>query len=817
MNTITTGRKPTLGEVLDYYTREDFLTFMLQTLSRYRVVTIISKTMHWEPNWEHDEVKADSLDALRRYIVDKITTTLPGVALDQRPEYYPSFHQSVTHRSIGLRESGQRNCVFEADLPTWRDSFRDVGAAITLMEQYNVRYRHKFSGHRSLHIVIPADIVPQGYRGKSTQKLANHIISWGGAHAHPLPQITRMPYSLNEDTGLVCLPIARGELAAFRPWMANPHLVEVRGDTWYEALNKTDAANFAAFLEATKTQETAIDTTYFIPDTVSIARTVRSWASDSDWTQLTAEAALPEQILLDSLDTPEADSRWFALEAYLLRGDGLSPAAIRRLLAENEEYTRVSAMDVLLRFEDDILSTLVQMIGDLNVYSPMGAQAAYLLAQNNSLRRKVLEALAAKTDQSHDALVVSACLAGAIAGDWNSAFRILAPLESTEELSDKHRVQVQALRHMRDMGTWSRHEGAIQAQELAVLGPDIVDLVLLAAGSPNRNLRRDLVDTLTELADPRSVDLLITALGDDYSKVRRKAVSALARIGEPAVGALIEALASDQARVRKHAVLCLGYIAKNADLAARIRPFILQALDDSDSDVRRQATRAARELVTADDLERLIQVVRDVTILENSQQAVEALAAVGDAGRDALAKLALNEHVFAAAYYIAAQGDTRGGDILAELLDDEDPIKREAAMGLLAELRDPRCVPYLAEQLQTLTHWRTMDYAQKLGEIGTPEAVNGLIAALDREHKFTHRGAVRGLGITKDSRAIPHLIHCLGDEDSKTRSEAANAIVAIGEASIAPLQAKLTEDTIEARQLRNRIRHTLKRLGVEKS
>ena len=71
--------------------------------------------------------------------------------------------------------------------------------------------------------------------------------------------------------------------------------------------------------------------------------------------------------------------------------------------------------------------------------------------------------------------------------------------------------------------------------------------MLLAAGSPNRHLRRDLVATLAELADPRSVDLLVTALGDDYSKVRRKAISALIRIGEPAVDALLEALASDQA------------------------------------------------------------------------------------------------------------------------------------------------------------------------------------------------------------------------------------------------------------------------------
>ncbi|MBN2389680.1 MAG: HEAT repeat domain-containing protein [Anaerolineae bacterium] len=817
MKAITTGRNPTLGEVLDYYTREDFLTFMLQTLSRYRIVTVISKTMHWEPNWEHDEAKADSLDALRRYIVDKITTSLPDVALDQRPEYYPSFHQSVAHRSVGLRKNDQRDCVFETDLPTWRDSFRDVGAAVTLMEQYNVRYRHKFSGHRSLHIVIPADIVPQGYRGKSTQKLANHIISWGGAHAHPLPQITRMPYSLNEDTGLVCLPIARGELAAFRPWMANPHLVEICDDTWYEDLSETNAANLSAFLDATQDQEPSVNAAYFIPDTVHIARKVRRHANAREWLPFTTENTLPEQSLLESLDTADPDTRWLALEVYLLRGTDLSQTAIHKLLAEDEEYARVSAVDVLLRFEDAVLPTLVQIMENLNTYSIVGAQAAYLLTQSESLRQKILDALVAQTGASYDALLISACLAGAMASDWNGALRILAPLQGAADLTDKHRVQMQALELMRAMGTWSRHDGAIQAQKLAALGSDIVDLVLLAAGSPNRYLRRDLVDALTELADPRSVDLLVTALGDDYSRVRRKAVTALTRISEPAVDALIEALASDQVQVRKHATLCLGHISKNANLAERIKPTVMQMLNDGDERVRRQAIRALTDIIEENDLGQIVQFIREATAWENAQHATEVLAALGDTGLKVLEKLALEEHAFAAAYYIATQGDVRGGDILVELLDDEDAIKRESAMGLLAKLLDPRCVPYLAEQLQTLTHWRTMWYAHKLGEIGTPEAVDGLIAVLDREHKFTHRGAVRGLGIAKDPRAIPHLIQCLGDKDSKTRSEAADALVTIGEASIAPLQAKLAEDTIEARQLRNRIRHTLKRLGVEGS
>ena len=198
----------------------------------------------------------------------------------------------------------------------------------------------------------------------------------------------------------------------------------------------------------------------------------------------------------------------------------------------------------------------------MHTYSTAGAQSAYLLTQSESLRQKVLAAITAETGSSHDAIIAAACLAGAMVGDWPSAFRILEPLADAADLSDKHRTQIQALHQIREMGTWSRRDGAKQAQQLAALGPDITDIVLLAAGSPNRHLRRDLVTALAELSDPRSVDLLVTTLGDDYSRVRRKAISALVRIGEPAVDALLDALDNDQPQVRKHALVCLGQFSK---------------------------------------------------------------------------------------------------------------------------------------------------------------------------------------------------------------------------------------------------------------
>jgi len=822
MTTITLGRKPTLGEVLDYYTREDFLSFMLALRRRYRVAAVISRTLHWEPDWARDEVCGAPVEDLRRWIVEKIAQAMPNVGANERPAYYPSFHQSVRLRSAG-GEGDCFDCIFEADLPTWRDSFRDVGAIVSLMAQFGVRYRHKFSGHRSLHIVIPAESLPRGYRGKKVMQVALQLLHWSHAQAHTLPQITRMPFSLNEDTGLVCLPIARGALAQFRPWQANLHWVEVNDPDWTTPIPDAETADaqaaLAAFLAAIKERPAEINTTYFIPDTAAIlaghraamnARRGDPIVAEGAWAQLSADGVLPEPALLDGLSASEPDARWLAIEAYLLRGAELSPDGVHALLGEREEYTRVAAMDVLLRCEDALAPVLASMLGTGRAYSTAGAQAAYLLTQSETLRTQMLGALYADENRSRDATLIAACLLGALARDWDGAFRLLAPLEAATDLTGRQRVQLQALRQMREMGTWDRRKGALQAQELAALGPDITDLLLLAVTSASRELRRDIVAALSELADPRAVDLLVVALSDSYSRVRRKAVGALMRIGVPAVEALIAALASDQSLTRQNAARCLGYIGAELGIADRVKPAIVPLLDDGDAEVRRHAAGALAELATSGDLDHLVKVVREATSWRAGKQAVETLIAAGEAGQAALLRLALDEHAVVAAYAIATQGDARGSDILAAFLDDADSARREAAMELLAELHDPRCAPYLAEQVQMLAHWKAMEYAQRLGEIGTPEAVDALIAALASEHMLTRRGAVRGLGAAKDPRAIPALIRALNDADGKTRGEAAKALEAIGPAVSAPLRESLSDDSQAGRQRRNYIRQILK-------
>ena len=852
MTQTTVGRHPTLGEVIEYYARESFVRFLIETCRVRRVVMVISKTQHWEPNWAQNEVRIQELGIrggaieafeiaqVREYLLDQIRAALPGLDLDDRPAFYPSFHQAVWKATPGRPaptkqpRAHARDCVFESDVTTWREAFQDVYAIVDRMDRHNVRYQLKFSGHRSLHVVLPAETLPQGYRGKATTHLASRLLSWSGSRAHHLPQITRMPYSLNEDTGLVCLPIARSALSGFRPWQANLHLTEIRREDWpdsafvpqEQAAAELDRERLRALLDeiqprdarrgpagSDRERDEAVHV-YYLPDLREVQAAAQragqhalrgAGLSGLAWQLLSDAGEMPERALREALALDDADARWLSVEAYLLKGETLGSTTLKRLLEEDEEYVRPAATDVLLHFEESIFPHLVEMIGELDRHPTAGAKAAQLLTLSGSLRARVIEAVVQRTERSPDALAAAACLVGAMGGGWRAAFEIVAPLRGEPDLPARHRTRLAALDLMSELGGWSKKEEAKKSRALAELGPEITDLLLIGAGSANRRFRRSVVGALAALADPRAVDLLVHALGDEFSQVRRKAIPGLIEIGEPAVDALIEAAASDQVPVRRYALLCLGYIG-----APRARPSLLEGLDDSNENVRKSALTGLKTLAWVEDIPRLVRVTEE-DLWEHTQWAVEALAALGHPGQETLKRLALEAHNPAAAHHLAVNGDPRGVEILAALLDDE--ATREAAAEFLRDLKDPRCIPFFGAVLQTTTHWRGAFIAHELGRIGTPEAVAVLIQALSRDSQHVQRGALLGLREAKDPAACEALIRCFYEKDRKVRRLAADALAAIGAPAAEAVQRARDEGRIEGRHRIELAQKVLDKIG----
>ena len=161
------------------------------------------------------------------------------------PRKYPAFHGSVcryTNRGFFKRERRLigTDMVFDIDLKTdYRQAFRHAARIVNFLDRHDAPYRIKFSGNTSPHIILPCEAFPQPFPRSDFQRLFKTIKEksdaqyvdevFGSASARFL----RLPYSLNEDTGLVSLPLTRDEFEGFEPGMAEWQNIEVN-DEWFQ-------------------------------------------------------------------------------------------------------------------------------------------------------------------------------------------------------------------------------------------------------------------------------------------------------------------------------------------------------------------------------------------------------------------------------------------------------------------------------------------------------------------------------------------------------------------------------------------------------
>jgi hypothetical protein len=124
----------------------------------------------------------------------------------------------------------------------YKEAFRDGRKILDFLDSYNAPYRVKFSGGSGPHIIIPYEAFPEslsGGRFDRAHKLLFQIITSRSGASHVDGSFTstghfyRMPYSLNEITGLVSLPLTREQYDDFTPSMAEVSNVQV-DDNWFQ-------------------------------------------------------------------------------------------------------------------------------------------------------------------------------------------------------------------------------------------------------------------------------------------------------------------------------------------------------------------------------------------------------------------------------------------------------------------------------------------------------------------------------------------------------------------------------------------------------
>lgn len=233
----TPGRRPTVGEVRAYYARPEILNEILQAMQRWHVRFVPG---YVPQRWIYTEDPAE-LRALLRAPLDEMDTH------PERTEYpylrinWARYHPAPAWDADKL---WGYDFVIEKDSFLWQACFEAMLPVMDILEHFGVHYWLKYTGHHSLHLVIPAACFPRtvgdGVPLTEVREVVYHRLmvflnkrarQHDNARDRHCPPGTNMPYSVNEDTGLVNLPLLREDLATFRPWQANVCCAPVR-DVW---------------------------------------------------------------------------------------------------------------------------------------------------------------------------------------------------------------------------------------------------------------------------------------------------------------------------------------------------------------------------------------------------------------------------------------------------------------------------------------------------------------------------------------------------------------------------------------------------------
>ncbi|MHC4591785.1 MAG: HEAT repeat domain-containing protein, partial [Planctomycetota bacterium] len=769
---ITHGRYPTLAEVRAYYAREEFLEFLLRTCAFRGVVMVIPERRHWVAKWKENRVVGATRAELHEFVQGRIDASFPDAPPDQRLPFYPSFHQSV----------GQ-DAAIEADPPMWRDSFRDVWTFIDVLREHQVPVRITFSGSRSLHVLVPRG----GQRIRADR--------FGESQAHAVP-ILRMPYSLNEDTGLVSLLLVPDEVPTFRPWQASLHVVEFRDD-WLDEPSAEERERTHELLAAVHERRGDDDACFArrkIPEPVECidelkARAAELWQrapADASprpasvaWRCIGGDGAMTPGDLRLLLAAEDQEARWLALEAFFLHGTELPADLVGRLATDEDALFRAAGLDVLTRFPQVTQDyALAQMqTNDMGAH----ARSLHVLGQSEVLRAGLLETLRERPDCRTTMLVRLACVTGVVLRNWPTAWELVRHAESAGHLPGNWPVRVQALRLIEQLVT-SYGKGLKLARAIGALGPAAFDLVMLCVTVMPRHPRLGFLRALALLGDERAIDVYIEALGDSYCDSCKWGTIGLMKVGATAVPLLVEAAASDEVRLRRYAVRCLGHMGELGG-----REAVLGALEDGDARVRYQAVVACRHYAT----EAQIPVLKAIALRDDWRTRCEAsdrLLELGDVGHRAIEELAFEDDEPVAAGRLWNEGDPRGKQVVLRAIEAEGDSQMSAVMALAQGPEDPDAVGPLCRLLPDLGGQEQSAAADALVRLHDPQGLEALAALSRSENVHARRCALEHLARWGTPEAVAPLVAGLYDEDGRARIRAVGGLADLGPAARPALQ-----------------------------
>jgi hypothetical protein len=221
------GYVPTVQQILAYYGEErPEVERALSRAANGRAIEFYDwpTTLAWSG-------KPD--DRLAPHILRHLEANLRPCLPDDVPARYPGIHAKIG-----------RDIVLEVDYKkSQRVAFESGKRLRDFLEGYGAPYRVKFSGNCSAHFVIPQDVYEPLLSERERETAFPRLYRWFLRQLQDAVEgklddsfddeehYLRLPYSLNEATGLVSLPIRPEGYDAFEPAMAE--MQNVRVESWW--------------------------------------------------------------------------------------------------------------------------------------------------------------------------------------------------------------------------------------------------------------------------------------------------------------------------------------------------------------------------------------------------------------------------------------------------------------------------------------------------------------------------------------------------------------------------------------------------------
>ncbi len=361
------------------------------------------------------------------------------------------------------------------------------------------------------------------------------------------------------------------------------------------------------------------------------------------------------------------------------------------------------------------------------------------------------------------------------------------------------------------------------AEKLKKLGAPAVPKIIDALAASDKGSTAVLVDTLSELATPKTIKHFIEGMSDGNNRVVQGTASALAtsphinpteivklleeeEVSKPAVLSILEAH-KDKLNVRE--MLNRAYGLDDRDKTALFKiidsvvdddliPDLIARVDGKDATVKMNIMSILARYPRPDVIQKVERQIDDPN--KNVRlHALKAMAKLGGTQNAArIAELLTDGDLDVqnlAADLLIQINDPNTVALLLPALRDENEYSRRAAVEVLNEVGSPAAIKDLLEAIQDEDWWVRSRAADALATIGGKRVVDAALELINDDDEDIRRVAIEILNETKDPRAVDKLLAAAGDGDWWVRERAVDALGAIGNTKVVPsLTAMLGKD-----------------------